>query len=70
MSKPGEFSNVPEPPSSRAIGKSASRAIAELDRLLALPSGHPGVLRALGADEPVPVPLSALEYLRRTPQDG
>lgn len=38
-----------------------SRAIDELDRLAALPAGHPDILKAWGAVEKVPVPLEHLK---------
>ena len=57
------FSNrvedVPVAVSRRRFGD----AIAELDRLQALPAGHPDILRAWGADQKVPVPVAVYELL-------
>ena len=38
-------SNRPKPPTAAAVRESCKRAIAELDRVMALPVGHPDTLR-------------------------
>lgn len=57
-----EFSNRAEDavaalPTRQSVRAAADRAIAELDRLMALPAGHPDILRAWGADQRAPVPV-------------
>lgn len=62
------FSNrVGDAPASREATRQAlGHAIAELDRLAALPAGHPDVLRAWGADQRVSVPAAVFEILKET----
>lgn len=40
-----DFSNRPKPPTAAAVRESCDRALADLDRVMALPAGHPETLR-------------------------
>ena len=61
------FGNRPKdaaPLTKAGLVDAIDRQLAELDRLAALPAGHPDILRALGCNEPVPVPKESCAEMR------
>lgn len=61
------FSNQPVPLTDEERRQRYARAIADIDRQLALPAGHPEILRAMGCDDRAPVPAALWKYFEGLP---